>query len=475
MVKREHFSDGAALQPGAVLALVMLGTALSNLEVGLVNVALPTLATTFRVGPATIQWVTIAYQLAIVGTLVLFGRLVDLLSGRTLYLVGMATFAVASLLAVLSPSALWLILARSLLGLGAAMLLSTGQALLTLAHPGEGRGRAFGFMHVAGAVGLMAGPSIGGMLVTTVGWRAIFLVPLPLAVGTFWRGWNVLPRLDGGSREPLDFVGAVLILATAVFAVFGLARIAQDSWDAAKTPLLLALLAVLLFVLLERRQTAPLVDLCLLKRWSLLAGLLAALLTFIALASNMFLVPFALQDLMGYPASVAGLVMMAVPMTILPVAPLAGALADRVGSRLPTAAGLVAIITAVVGMAQFRAVTPLWFAVAILALYGIGAGLFQAPNNSAVLGSAPEGRMGAVSGMLALARNLGQVMGVAVASTVWTSRQKRYEQLAELPLSSALTAGLHDTFLALAGFALLALLVSTLRSEPKPKGASDGT
>ena len=461
----------ATFRPHAVLVLVMVATALSNLEVGLVNVALPTLAATFRAGPTTIQWVAISYQLAIVGTLILFGRLVDLLGGRALYLAGMATFVVASLLALLSQHVLWLIVARGLLGLGASMLLATGQALLAVAYPTRRHGRALGFMHMAVAAGLMAGPSIGGLLVTTLGWRAIFLAPLALAIGAFAFAWKVLPRLQTHRGERLDLPGAVLVFVATTLAVLGLTRLAQAGWHPATGLLLvLALLAGGLFVRVERRQSAPLVDLHLLERWRLAAGLLAAWLTFIALASNMFLIPFALQNLMAYSAAGAGIVMLAVPVAILPVAPLAGALADRFGSRLPTVTGLVAIVAAIVGMAQFQATTPRWFAVAMLALYGVGAGLFQAPNNSAVLASAPARRTGTISGMLALARNLGQVTGIVVASTVWTWRQHYYERLTHLP-QRALAASLHDAFLVLAGFGLLALIVTALR--PQAKGATN--
>jgi len=470
-VARREGTRAAPIRPHAILGLVLLATALSNLEVGLVTVALPTLAATFGGGPTTIQWVAISYQLAIIGTLILFGRLVDLFGGRTLYLAGMATVAAASLLALLSQNALWLILARGLLGLGAAMLLATGQALLAVAYPHAGRGRALGYLHMAVAAGLMAGPSVGGLLVTTLGWRAVFLAPLLLAVGALWWAWQTLPQPDRQGRERLDLAGAALVFVAAVLAVVGLTRLSHGSWTQSAGLLVAALVAALLFVMVEQRQAAPLVDLRLLRRWSLAAGLLAAVLTFIALAANMFLIPFALQQLMGQPALVAGLVMMAAPVAILPVAPLAGALADRCGSRLPTTAGLAAITAAIVGMAGFRTTTPVWVAAAVLVLYGIGAGLFQAPNNSAVLGSAPAGQTGSVSGMLALSRNLGQVVGVTVASTVWTWRQAHAASLAAPPGGSALAAGLHDAFLVLAGFGLLALAVSALRSEPK--GATD--
>jgi len=449
----------------AVLVLVMLATALANLEVGLVSVALPTLATMFGVGRETIQWVAIAYQLAIVGTLVPFGRLVDLIGGRTLYLAGMATVAVASLLAALSQTALWLILARGMLGLGAAMLLATGQALITLAYPERSRGQALGFMHMAVAVGLLSGPSVGGLLITTIGWRWVFLAPLVLAGGAFVAAWVALPRVRTDKREALDLPGSILICAAAILTVVALTRLAGDGWSrATATLLLLALCAMLLFVLIERRHPAPLFDLRLLRAWPLAAGLLTAWLTFIALAANMFLVPFALQTLMGYSAAVAGLVMMTVPIAILPIAPFAGRLADRFNTRLPTTMGLATITSAIIGMSQFRSTTPLSFAIIVLALYGIGAGLFQAPNNSAVLGAAPAGRVGVVSGMLALSRNLGQVVGIVLASSIWAWRQAQYEHHA-LPLDQALAAGLRDAFFVLAGCGLLALIVSARRGR----------
>lgn len=449
----------------AVLVLVMLATALANLEVGLVNVALPTLATMFGVGRATIQWVAIAYQLAIVGTLVPFGRLVDIIGGRILYLAGMATVAVASLLAALSQTALWLILARGMLGLGAAMLLATGQALIALAYPERSRGQALGFMHMAVAAGLLSGPSVGGLLITTIGWRWVFLAPLVLAAGAFIVAWVALPRVRTDKREALDLAGAILICAAAILMVVGLTRLTGDGWSGTTGGLLLlALCAVMLFVGVERRHPAPLFDLRLLRAWPLAAGLLTAWVTFIALAANMFLVPFALQTLMGYSAAVAGLVMMTVPIAILPIAPFAGRLADRFSTRVPTTMGLATITSAIIGMSQFRSTTPLSFAIIVLALYGIGAGLFQAPNNSAVLGAAPAGRVGVVSGMLALSRNLGQVIGIVLASGVWAWRQAQYEHHA-MPPDRALAAGLRDAFFVLAGCGLLALIISAGRGR----------
>ncbi|CAN5269582.1 MFS transporter [soil metagenome] len=464
-----QFTHSAAIRPRATLALVILATALSSLEVGLVNVALPTLAATFGVGLVTIQWVVLAYQLAIVSTLVLFGRLVDLFGGRRLYLSGMAAIATASLLATASQSALWLILARGLLGLGAAMLLSTGQALVATAYPDAGRGRALGVMHMAVAGGLMAGPAIGGLLLATIGWRAVFLAPVPLALGTFFWAWKILPRGIGQRHMPLDYAGALLIFIVVLTSVLGMTQLARHGWGGRAAVLIfLAMSLSLLLVVVERRRPAPLIDLSLLAHWNISAGVVVAFLTFIALASNMFLIPFALQDLMGYPAAPAGLLMMTAPLAILPTALLSGILADRIGNRLPATAGLVLIVGAIVGMSQFRTGTAIWFVLAVLILYGVGAGLFQAPNNSAVLGAAPADRVGTISGMLALSRNLGQITGIALASTVWTWRQAHYEQITSPPLSP-LALGLRDGFLVLAGFGAVAMVISMMKRNQKER------
>lgn len=455
---------GHSTQQRQILILVVVATALASLEVGLVTVTLPSLAAAFEAPQSTIQWVAISYQLAIVGTLILFGRLVDVVGGRTLYLSGMATILCAGLLAAASPHVLWLIAARGVLGLGAAMLLATGQALIANAYGEEGRGRALGFMHMAVAAGLMSGPAVGGLLVTVIDWRAIFLAPVPLALGALIWGWRVLPVVTRPKSARLDLVGAALIFLIATGGVFGLTRLASQGWDLS-TGILIAgsLIAVSFLIAVERGHPAPLIELSLFRRWSLTAGLVAAFLTFIAMASNMFLIPFSLQDLIGHSAAKSGLLMMVVSLAILPIAPYAGSLADRYGVRLPAAAGLATITTAIFGMSQFSAGTSTIFVVAMLALYGIGAGLFQSPNNSAVLGSAPEDRTGTVSGMLALSRNLGQVTGIAAASTIWTFRQSHYEQSTDLTQTLVLSASLEDTYLVLAGVGVLAIVVSTLR------------
>ncbi len=394
----------------SVLVVVLVATAMSNLDQSGVGVALPTLRRVFGAEVGLIQWVVLAHQLAIVGTLLIAGRLTDRIGARGIFLAGLALFTFASGLCGLSRTAWQLVGSRGLQGIGAAMLLASGQALLTDAYPVGRRGSAMGLMHMAVAAGLTAGPSVGGLLIGVAGWRAVFLVNLPLGVLALGLAWRHLPRMAG---QPTP-------------------RLVPHGW--------------------------------LLRSWPLVAGLLAAFLAFVALASNMFLVPFALQSLMGLSPAEAGLVMVAVPLTILIVAPLSGRLTDRIGPRWPATLGLGVVAAAILLMARLGPATAPAVAVLTLVVYGTGAGLFQAPNNAAVMTAAPVGARGTVSGLLALARGLGQIAGVALAGTIWGRRQDAYA--GDAGTADALAPALRDAFLVLAGVALAAVPVSLLRGNP---------
>jgi len=393
----------------SVLVVVLLATAMSNLDQSIVGVALPTIRQTYAADVGMVQWVVLAYQLAIVGVLLIAGRLTDRIGARRIFLVGLTIFTLASVLCAAALTIQQLVVFRAVQGTGAAMLLVSGQVLLTDAYPAAQRGSAMSYMHMAVAVGLTAGPSLGGFLIAVANWRAIFLVNIPVGIFGLWLAWRHLPTSTGQPKMSPSLKASVF------------------------------------------------------RSWPLVTGVLAAFFTFVALASNMFLIPFVLQPLMGLTAAQAGLVMITVPLTILVVAPLSGHLTDRVGPRWPATAGVTLVAIAIVLMSQLHSGSAVAFTVMILVLYGMGAGFFQAPNNAAVMTAAPFDARGTVSGVLALARSLGQIVGVALAGVIWSWRQEMYERTPGGidPLGGAL----RDAFLVLAMVAVVAVIISVLRGD----------
>lgn len=452
------------------LGVVLIATFLTGLDTYIVSLSLPTLARVLGTDIGTVSWVALAYLLAVTSLVVAFGRAADLWGAKRVFRVGLLTFSLGSALAGLAPGVGWLVVFRGIQGTGAAMLLATGQAIITEVFPPGERGRALGWMHVAVAAGFTAGPIVGGWLLEVVGWRAVFFVTVPIGLATVGVATRVLPAADRHTAcQRFDAAGAVTLALGLIALLLGLTWGQQAGWLAPHVLGSLGLAAGLLatFMAIERRAAQPLAALGLFRNRAFSAGLLAAVLTFVAMASNMFLVPFLLQEVMGLAASRAGWVMIAVPLTILWVAPLGGRLADRYGPRGPATAGLGLVTVAITLMGGLRAdASPLW-AAAVLALYGAGAGLFQAPNNSAVLGAAPPGRRGVASGMLVTARQLGQMLGVAVAGALWVGRRAVYAD--GLPPEEALALGLRDAFWGLALISLLAAAVSWLRG---PQGGS---
>jgi EmrB/QacA subfamily drug resistance transporter len=443
---------------------------MGGLDTYIVNVSLPTMAQTFGVAVAVIQWVSLAYLVAITSSLVLWGRAADLWGSRRVYLGGLLTFVLGSALCGAAPSAVALAVCRGLQGLGAAMLLASGQALLAEVFPEGQRGRALASMHMAVALGFLLGPSVGGVLVETLGWRWVFAVNVPIGLLATAVASRVLPTRPRSQPQGCDLTGAAVLVAGLVLTLVALTRVQQGAFASASLLLLLGGGILAVFPLVEQRVAYPMVALDLFRRRAFTAGLLATFFNFIAMASNMFLMPFFLQTQLRLRPSRAGLLMMAVPLTILWAAPVGGKFSDRLGPRLPATGGLLLVTATVLLMALLSAGTSALTMGVVLGVYGLGAGLFQSPNNSGVLGAAPRDRLGVASGTLATLRQLGQVAGIAIASTVWAAREQAY-RAAGLPGLTAQGAGFRDAFLVLAGAGLLAVVASALRGRDSTQPA----
>ena len=460
-----------------VLFAVMAGAILGPIDASIVNVVLPTLARTFSASLAAVQWVPMAYLLA-TGSLVLaFGRLGDLHGHRKVFLSGLLAFVAASALCAAAPTVEVLVACRALQGIAAAATSSVPLAILTAAFPPAERGKAIGLFAASISVGLAVGPSLGGFLAGTFGWRAAFLVNLPLGLAAWAFARRVLPEVP---RRPgrLDLPGAATALVALASLLLFVNRAQVGGLSVRTLPLLLvAVLCGVLFVRLERRAADPMVALSIFRNRRVALGASAAVLNFMAQYVVVFLTPFLLSRLLGAGPARVGLVLTAFPLAVLCVAPFAGAFSDRVGSALPAAAGALVSAASCASLAMMPAGAGEGDVAWRLALFGVGTGLFQSPNNSAVMGSAPKPHLGVVGSLLGTARTLGMVLGVAAAGAVlyaFVPAPALGDGGLAAGQAEAFAAGVRRAYAAGAAFAVASALLASARSRRPASPVSSG-
>ncbi len=402
------------------LAVIMLGSMMGTLDASIANVAIPKIAQVYHHSLDDAEWVVLSFMLVSASTLVLFGRLGDMLGQKRIYLTGFAIFGLSSLSCALAPSIVWLIASRAVQALGAAMLVSSNQALIVDTFPAQMRGRAIGFNGAAVAVGLSLGPIIGGAIVTFGDWRWIFLINVPISIVALVGAAIVLKRAHH-EASGFDPLGALLSIAALFSISLPLSRAHVWGWTSPWTIGLLAagcaLLAV--FVAVERRVKVPTLDLALFKSRVFAFSVLGALVYFVALAGLIFIVPVSAQTALHYSAFTAGFLLMPITALNIVLAPLAGALSDRIPVRYVSTTGAIVVAIGLFLLSRLPPQPPLWELIAFLVVAGAGTAVFSQPNNSAIMGSAPQNRRGIAAGTLATARTTGQLLGVAVAGAVY--------------------------------------------------------
>ncbi|HZS86543.1 MAG TPA: DHA2 family efflux MFS transporter permease subunit [Chloroflexota bacterium] len=457
--------------PWFVVGTVCIGAFMGQLDASIAQLVLPTLETTFHARLSAVDWVALAYLLALAGSLPIFGRLADMVGRKLLYTGGFLVFVAGSALCGFAPTLGFLIGARIFQAIGAGLLQANSVAIITVAAGPRHRGRAIGLQGAAQAIGLSVGPALGGLLIQVLGWRWVFWIAVPAGLLGAALGWLVLPRTAGLRRDQPFDVGGALLLAPGLTALL-LAVNEGRRWGWTSAPLLVCAVAgallLALFVWHERRTPSPLIDLRLFDRPVFSAGNLAGLLSYGILFAIFFLLPFALERGYGQTPLQAGLLLSAVPLALGLVAPLSGRLSDKIGARPLTVAGMLVAAGALVALAQAisgRGAT-LPGVVAALAAFGLGQGLFTAPNNSAIMGAAPAERLGVAGGLLNVTRTLGTSLGVAVATVVFADRLAAAAGRAISTVTAprgAVLAGVHDTLLLFAALAMVAAGISLVR------------
>ncbi len=444
-----------------VLLAVGSGSFMAALDGSVVNTVLPVIRDALRSDVAVIEWVVTAYLLVLSGLLLTFGRLGDLRGHRAVYLWGFGIFVLGSALCGAAPSPGLLIAFRSLQAVGAAMLASNSPAILTGNFPASERGRALGTAATMTYLGLTVGPSLGGWLTAALGWRSVFYINVPIGVLALTLSLLFIPDDPPAEAERrFDLPGAAAFLTGLTALLLGLNKGAEWGWTSAPILLLLAGAALLLtvFVWLEARSPAPMLDLSLFRSRLFTASTVNAILNYICVYTLTFLLPFYLIQQRGLGPAQTGLLLTAQPILMAIAAPISGALSDRIGSRTPGIVGMTLLAAGLFGLSRLTDETPFGLVAAAMAVCGLGTGIFIAPNNSALMGSAPRHRQGIAAGILASARNIGMVLGVGLAGAILLSH------LAADP-SGGLLAGVRSGFLAAVGIAALGILAAAVKER----------
>lgn len=435
----------------AALALAML---LPSLGTSIANVALPTLVERFGADIAQVQWVVIAYLLAVTTLIVGAGRLGDMFGRRRMLLAGIALFTIASLACALSPSLWFLIGARALQGAGSAFMMSLAVAAVTDTFAKEEIGRAMSLLGTVSAVGTALGPSLGGLLLASAGWPSLFAVIAALGAASFVVGVHFLERPSPSKAErPTYDVAGFLLLVVAL----GAYSLSMTSNIPPVACIVVAVMALALFIAIERRAAAPLVSLENLGDGAVTSALVALALVTTIVMATLVVGPFYLTGAAGLNAAQTGLVMSIGPGVSALVGVPAGRLIDRWGSQRATLSGLLLSIAGCLLMV----VLPLQSAVAgygvALAVITAGYALFQAANNTSVMKDAPSDRRGVFSALLGLSRNLGLVTGASAMGAVFASASAG---IPSLTLEAGELTGLRVTFALCALLATLAAVIS---------------
>ncbi len=408
-----------------VFCAVALGTLMSVVNHGGMSVALPTIAQHFDTDLSTAQWVVVAEGLAISALILPMGRLSDIIGRKRVYVAGLVVFIVASVMAAGSQSILALIAFKSAQGVGAAMTQGTGMAMITSVFPARERGRGIGtHMSVVGTGGVM-GPIAGGFLITTFDWRWLFYVNVAmgliaaLAVLLIVSGKTF--RQDTRNRS-YDFPGAAL--STALLLTFLLAVSNGSSVGWSSPPIVLAaatfVLCLAAFIWWESRASSPMLDLGLFRNRVFGIGISTNFTSFLGVTSSRFLLPFYLQAALGFTPALIGLVLLPNAISRIVMGPLSGWLSDRYGWRMFNVIGLLLSSAGLFTLASLTASSSVVHILAGIVLQSIGAGTFQSPNSSSLFSSADPSRHGVVAAFVNLSRNAGNVVGIAIVTSIVT-------------------------------------------------------
>ncbi|MGB9808748.1 MAG: MFS transporter [Caldanaerobacter sp.] len=408
-----------------ILLTVMVGAFFSMFDSGIVNVVLPVIAKEFNKDINIIQWVASIYLLTMSALLPILGSIADSVGRRKIYNLGYFIISIFTLFCGLSTNFQMLLVMRVLQGIGGAMVMANGLAIVTENLPASERGKNIGIIVSTMAVGSVFGPPVGGALTSLWGWRSVFILTFVVSFLGFVLSYFTIPKDKKEHKitfSQFDFIGSILLIVTIVsfiYAISSINKIKPNDYNFTISIILFSL-TFILFILREIKFAYPVVDLGLFKIRSFTTSIIAALLSFFTMYTPTVLLPFYYQRVIGLPVQKAGLYMMAFPIAMAVSSPFSGKLSDKIGSHLLASSGLVINGIALILLANIKTTTPLILVILAHSLMGLSLGLFQSPNNSCIMGSVPKQKLGIANGITQLIKNLGMVIGISFSTALFT-------------------------------------------------------
>jgi len=465
-----------------LLANAIMGQFLTGVATRIFIVALPTLAAALDTDIIAISWALIVYQLAGISLSVVFGRLGDIHGRYTIYGAGFAVMTVSFVLCGLAPNAFVLILFRLVQGLGAAMIASATRVLAMEAVPEGSEGRANGYMTMGFHSGLLIGPPVGGLVIDLLDWRWIFFLMVPLGVAgvllTVLRARRPRAARPEGRAPSIDYLGAALLIALTVMLTLLLDRRSVETLGAERTTVMTLVFGVTLigFLAHERRAVSPVVNLALFRIRMFTFSVLSLLMIATTISVMSFVMPFYIQDVLGFSASFMGLIFLAAPIFTIGLAAVSGRLTDRIGPRIPASIGVLATMSAF-AIGLFLRVDSHWILPTLMmALMGVGSGFFNTPNQAAIIGSVPREYRGFATGMVQTVFGISALLGISLGGVLLTLAFRYYAGIPGATPSAAhpraFVASMNVAYLACLALMLVALFSSLLRGGTKIEAAS---
>lgn len=479
------YQEDAAIQKKRWIILIVLNlfTFMSTLDGSIVNIALPVLVKKLQLPMAQVEWVTTGYLMAICAAILFFGKLGDIAGKIRIFKIGTVIFIIGSLLCGLSASLPFLIASRVIQAIGASMTMANSQGIVTDIFPATERGKALGLIGTFVSLGSIAGPSLGGIIVSALGWEYIFWVNVPIGLIAIVLGWKVLPKDLIRVKSRIDLPGTLLFAIFIVTLFAGLLLGQQLGYGDSRilSALIAAAAAFIAFIIVELRRTQPLLQLSLFKNPLFSLSILCAFLVFVANFCFNIIAPFYAQNMLNLSPFYAGFLLMLFPISMVIVAPLSGALSDKIGSEFLTFAGLIVMVIAQFGLARLHDGSAVALVGVWIAMLGIGSGLFQSPNNSLIMSKVPRTQLGSAGSVNSLVRNVGMVVGITIATSILfnvMSSKAGYRVTGLIPdRPDIFLSGMHVVFMTSSTICLVSALLTgwrmiTIKKAKRAKNAA---